>query len=126
MEKRARPSGNFLSVGDLKVLPSARCEFKNGDNLIFYFDVYNPQLQADKTTDLNLDVFLTQDGRRVGPKVPTYHMAKPLNEGIPAVTVARFVQLAGLSAGNYSLVVNVQDSLSGRSQSAHAAFTVTN
>lgn len=126
VEKSSRPTGNFLSVGDLKILPSARCEFKNGDNLIFYFDVYNPQLQADKTTDLNLDVFLTQDGRRVGPKVPTYHMAKALNDAVPAVTVARFVQLAGLSAGNYSLVVNVQDSVSGRSQSAHAAFSVTN
>ena len=42
VEKAGRDAGRFLSVGSVRILPSARCEFGNGEKLIFYFDVYNP------------------------------------------------------------------------------------
>jgi VWFA-related protein len=116
----------FLSVGGVKILPSARCEFHNGDNLIFYLDVYNPQLQPDKKTDLDVEVFLIQGARRVNLKVPDYRMSRAVADPLPHVTVARFIQLSGLTAGDYSLVVSVRDELAGRSQSAHASFTVVN
>jgi VWFA-related protein len=125
-EKTTGASGQFLTVGNVKILPSARCQFKNGDNLIFYFDVYNPELQADKKSDLTLEVFLLQNGQPIDLKLPAYRLSQPVNETLPRVTVARYVQLAGLSAGDYSLVVNVRDAVAGKSQTAHAAFTVVN
>ncbi len=125
-EKTGQSGAQFLSAGDVKILPSARCAFHNGDNLIFYFDVYNPQLQADKKTDLNVEMFLMQGGQRVNLSLPSYRLSQPVTESLPHVTVARFVQLSGLTAGDYSLVVNVRDALAGQSQSAHASFTVVN
>ncbi len=125
-EKTGQSGAQFLSAGDVKILPSARCAFHNGDNLIFYFDVYNPQLQADKKTDLNVEMFLMQGGQRVNLSLPSYRLSQPVTESLPHVTVARFVQLAGLTAGDYSLVINVHDALAAESQSAHASFTVSN
>ena len=118
--------GQFLSAGDVEILPSARCEFHNGDNLIFYFDVYNARLQADRKTDLSVEMFLLQDGRRVNLNLTSYRLSQSVTEPFPRVTVARFVQLSGLAAGDYSLVVNVRDALAEQSQSAHASFTVVN
>ncbi|PYT33598.1 MAG: hypothetical protein DMG58_06970, partial [Acidobacteria bacterium] len=126
VEKSGRSGGQFLSAGDVKILPSARCEFHNGDNLIFYFDVYNARLQADRKTDLSVEMFLLQDGRRVNLNLTSYRLSQSVTEPFPRVTVARFVQLSGLAAGDYSLVVNVRDALAEQSQSAHASFTVVN
>src|SRR5207247_11289576 len=53
VEKSGRSGCQFLSAGDVKILPSARCEFHNGDNLIFYFDVYIARLQADWKLELS-------------------------------------------------------------------------
>jgi VWFA-related protein len=125
-EKSTQSGSQFLSVGDIKILPSARCEFHNGDNLIFYFDIYNPQIQQDRKADLNVEMFLLQGGRRVNLNIPGYRLSQPVVEPVPHVTVARFVQLAGLTAGDYSLVINVRDALAGQSLSAHASFTVSN
>ncbi len=125
-EKAGNSGGQFLSAGGVKILPSARCEFHNGDNLIFYFDVYNPGLQPDKKTDLAIEVALLKDGRRVSSNVPAYHLKQTVAEPLPHVTVARFVQVKGLAPGNYSLLVNVRDAPVGRSQSAFASFTVAN
>ena len=125
-EKSTESSAQFLSAGDIKILPSARCEFRNGDDLIFYFDIYNPQIQQDKKADLNVETFLLKGGQPVNLHVPGYRLAQPVAEPVPHITVARFVQLAGLTAGDYSLVINVHDALAGQSQSAHASFTVVN
>lgn len=126
VEKAERSDVQFLSVNGIKILPSARCEYRNGDNLIFYVDVYNPQLQPDNKTDLAVDVFLLQGERRVSLHVPAYRLSQPVSEPLPHVTIARFLQLAGLAPGDYSLVVNVRDTLAGRAQSAHASFSVVN
>lgn len=124
--EKATGSPQFLSVEGVKILPSARCAFRNGENLIFYFDIYNPQLGADKKTDLAVEVFVLQGTKRVDLNLPDYLLSEPVSGQPSHVTVARFAQLAGLAAGEYSLVVNVHDALAGRSQSAHAAFSVVN
>jgi VWFA-related protein len=124
VEKAGSVGGQFLSAGGVKILPSARCQFHNGDKLIFYFDVYNPQIQPDKNTDLAVDAYVLQGARRVNLQIPSYRLSQPVSELLPHVTVARFVQLTGLAAGDYSLVVNIKDGPAGRNLSAHAAFTV--
>jgi VWFA-related protein len=126
VEKAGRSAAQFLSVDGIKIFPSARCEYRNGDNLIFYFDVYNPQLQPNNKTDLAVEVFLLQGERRVNLNVRAYRLSQPVTKPLPHATVARFLQLAGLTPGDYSLVVNVRDVLTGQTQSAHASFTVVN
>lgn len=123
VEKDTRPGAPFLSVGGARILPSARCQFRNGDNLIFYFDVYNPQIGADKKTALEVEAFLMQEGKRLALSVPVLHVAEGIREP-QRVTISRFIQLTGLAPGSYSLIVTVRDTLSGQTRSAHAPFAV--
>src|SRR2546425_873452 len=83
-------------------------------------------LQLPALRPYSVEVSLLQGERRVNLNIPPYRLSQPVTEPIPHVTVARFVQLAGLSPGNYALAINVRDALAGRTQSAHASFTVVN
>lgn len=124
VEKDARPGTQFLSVGGARILPSARCRFRNGENLIFYLDVYNPQPGENNKTALEIEVFLMRDGKRVPLSVPVFRIAENIAEP-RRVTVSRYLQLAGLAPGDYMFVVSVRDTRSGQVRSAHAPLTVT-
>jgi VWFA-related protein len=124
VEKDARAGRQFLSVGGARILPSARCQFRNGENLIFYFDVYNPQPAEHNRTALEVEVFLMREGKRVPLSVPVFRIAEEVAEP-RRVTVSRFLQLTGLAPGDYMFVVRVRDTLSGQLRSAHAPLVVT-
>jgi hypothetical protein len=123
-EKAGRAGGQGLTVNGVQILPSARCAFRNGDNLIFYLEVYNPRLQTDQKTDLEVQVFLQQGARRVNVRVPPYRLTQAVTGAPPHVTVARYVLLSRLDAGDYMLVVNISDGIGQTSETAHASFTV--
>ncbi len=124
VEKDARPGTQFLSVGGARILPSARCRFRNGENLIFYLDVYNPQLGTNNQTALEVEVFLMREGKRVPLSVPVFRVTENIAE-TRRVTVSRFLQLTGLTPGDYMFVVSVRDIRSGQVRSAHAPLVVT-
>jgi VWFA-related protein len=124
VEKDARAGRQFLSVGGARILPSARCQFRNGENLIFYFDVYNPQPGESNKTALEIEVFLMREGKHVPLSVPVFRIAEDLAEH-RRVTVSRFLQLTGLAPGDYMFVVRVRDNRSGQLRSAHAPLVVT-
>ncbi len=127
VEKAEGGQNQFLSVGGTKILPSARCEFHNGDNLIFYFDIYHPKLETDQEkTDVSVDLALLRDGQRVNVRLPSYRLNQNVYQPLPHITFARYIQLAGLQAGNYTLVVRVKDALAHQEQNAQAAFSVIN
>ncbi len=124
VEKDARPGTQFLSVGGARILPSARCRFRNGENLIFYLDVYNPQPGTNNQTALEVEVFLMREGKRVPLSVPVFRVTENIAE-TRRVTVSRFLQLTGLTPGDYMFVVSVRDIRSGQVRSAHAPLVVT-
>ncbi|NWG13378.1 MAG: VWA domain-containing protein [Acidobacteria bacterium] len=114
----------FLSVGGVKILPLAQCEYRNGENLIFYFDIYDPQLRADKKADVTVNLWLTRNGQRLKIGLPEYSLTDAAAGPVPHMTLARFVRLAGLDPGDYSLVVQVKDRLANRTEMAQAPFVV--
>ncbi len=122
----AGAAGRFLTAQGVKILPSALCRFRNGENLIYYFDIYNPGMRTDKKADLKVNVWLTRDGRRVNVRLPQYALNAPADGQPPRLTVARYVQLAGLRPGDYALVVEVKDGVANRAERTQAAFTVAN
>lgn len=126
VDKASNTTNQFLSVRGVKILPSARCQFRNGENLIFYFDIYRPQVQPDKKTDILVELALLRDGQRVSVQLPHYHLNETISESFPHLTVARYVQLTGLSPGNYALVVEVKDALANRAERAQTSFSVVN
>ncbi len=124
VDKADGSAEQFLSVGGAKILPLAQCEYRNGDNLIFYFDIYDPQLRQDRKADVTVNLWLTRSGRRLKIGLPEYSLTDAASGPVPHMTVARFVRLAGLDPGDYSLVVQVKDRLANRTEMAQASFTV--
>jgi hypothetical protein len=116
--------GQFLSVGGAKILPIAQCEFRNGDNLIYYFDIYQPKIEEDKRADVTVNLWLMRNGERLRVGLPGFRLTQAELNPVPRITVARYLQLAGLEPGDYSLVVQVKDALTERVELAQASFAV--
>lgn len=123
---KAVNGSQFLSVGGAKILPLARCEFHNGDNLIFYFDIYHPAVKSENHADVSVKLYLRRDGNPVSVGLPEYHLDEIVSDPVPHITLSRYLQLAGLEPGHYSLVFQVDDALTHKSESAQAVFTVVN
>jgi VWFA-related protein len=123
----ANSTDNFLTVQGVKILPSARCQFHNGDNLIFYFEIYNPQTQREnKKSDVAIELSLMRDGQLVNAKLPRYRVTEDPGDAAPHITFARYLHLTGLSAGNYSLIVDVKDALGSQTARGQAPFSLVN
>lgn len=115
---------DFLTVNGVRIRPSAHCQFHNGDNLLFYMNVYNPGLTADKKTDLEVNVFVMK-GATASTKLPPYHLAQAVEQDPIHVTIARYMKLEGLPAGDYTLVLGVKDvAAGGVEQGTRADFSI--
>lgn len=100
---------DYLVIGKVRVLPSARRQFKNGDNLVYLFCVYNARLSALKHANLVIRAVLEQPGKQHSVKLPGAHMEEVSEGPISYVPVARYVTLSGLASGRYFLSVEVED-----------------
>jgi hypothetical protein len=127
VDKPSNAADRFLTVQGVKILPSARCQFRNGDNLIFYFDIYNPQPDGEKKkTDISIAMSLMREGQVVNAKLPGYRLNEYSAEPLPHITFSKYLRLAGLQPGNYTLVIDVRDGLSNQSTRGRATFSLVN
>ena len=126
VDKSSSGSGDqFLTVQGVKILPSARRQFHNGDNLIFYFQIYNPRLDGNsKRSDVSIELSLMREGQVMNARLPNYRLNE--NSGDPAgpITFSRYLRLAGLSPGDYTLGIEVKDGLGNQRTHGQAAFRV--
>ena len=127
VDKSPNNADPFLTIQGVKILPSARCQFRNGDNLIFYFDIYNPQPNDDKkSSDISISMSLMKDGQALNAKLPSYHISEYSSEPTPHVTSSKFLRLSGLAPGNYTLVIDVKDGFGNQNARGQATFSVVN
>jgi VWFA-related protein len=125
--KSSTSDDQFLTVQGVKILPSAACQFRNGDNMIFYLDVYNPQIDKEKKkTDISIDVQFEREGQAVNASLPAFQVNENPSGAVLRVTFCRFLKLGGLKPGNYNLVISVKDKISNQGARRQAAFTVLN
>ena len=125
--KTSDKDDQFLTVQGVKILPSAACQFRNGDNMIFYLDVYNPQVDKEKKkTDISIEVQFEREGQPINSGVPPFQLTESPVGSIPRVTFCRFLRLSGLKPGSYSLVVSVKDRAANQSARREAQFAVLN
>ncbi len=99
--QKAAPGAELLTVGDSTVLPSAVRRFRNGENLIYYFEVYN----ADR--DLEAELSLIPSGSQKRVTLPPVHA--PFRPDRQPVVLSRFVELKGLLPGTYFLEASVRE-----------------
>jgi len=127
VDKSANNADPFLTIQGVKILPSARCQFKNGDNLIFYFDIYNPKPDSEnKKSDISISMSLMKEGQAMNAKLPSYHVTEYSGEPTPHVTFSKFLRLSGLTPGNYTLSIDVKDGLGNQNTRGQATFNVVN
>lgn len=109
------------------IKPSAQCQFRNGDNLIYYFDVYRPQVAPkNKRADVSVELSLKRAGRPMNVRIPGFHVDQWDPDPIPHITLARSIELASLPPGDYALVVEVKDNVASRAVRTQASFSVVN
>jgi VWFA-related protein len=109
-----------LVLGKAKLLPSARRQFRNGDNLIYLFNVYNVG-QAKPAVEVRVSI------ERPGSspmKLPPYRVEQLDSVPVPHVTVGRYVSLAGLPAGRYILSAEAEDLSSKQVCRARTSFEI--
>jgi VWFA-related protein len=120
-------SDRFLTVRGLRISPSATCLFHNGDDMIFYFDIYNPSHDPVKRKpDVTIGLKFMRDGQPVNAGLPGFEIKDDAEAGAPQITFCRFLHLAGLRPGDYTLVIDAKDALGNQEARREAAFRVVN
>ena len=108
-QAREAVTGDYLSFGKIRVLPSARRQFRNGDNLVYLFCVYNAKISEQKHANLEVRAALERPGTSKGIQLALARIEDANPGPFPYVPVARYVALNGLPAGRYFLAVEVED-----------------
>lgn len=126
--KEVEPSeeGNtFLTAGGTTILPSAQRRFRNGEKLIFFFDVYNVQVDLEgKSAHLNVKISLMKSGSQRGISLPEYIISETGQNSADSLSVAKYIELAGLEPGTYFLMAEVTDQVSNTTKQARTPFYV--
>ncbi len=123
-EEREIPAADYLTFGKMRVLPSARRQFRNGDNLVYLFSVYNAKLSAQQRANLEIRATLENLATAKAIKLPDAHVEETATTPIPHVPVARYVALNGLSPGRYFLTVDISDLESKQTYRARTPFEI--
>jgi hypothetical protein len=114
-------------VQGAKILPLARCQFRNGDNLIFYFDIYNSSLEGEKRkSDISIGLSLMREGQLLNARLPSYRLNEDSGAGAGRITFSKYLHLAGLPPGNYTLVIDVKDGIGNKTARGQASFSLLN
>ncbi len=126
---RVQPAkdGEFINdpfvLGSVKVYPSARNEFKRGNPLGFYFEVYN--VAADQQSlepDLSLSLKIARDGKPI--PLPFTDLHRLLHRYADRFFAGSMLNTAPLEPGNYSLTIDVTDKIAGTSVQKVAQFRI--
>lgn len=113
---RVQPAGREEFINDpfvlstVKVYPSATNQFKRGDPLGFYFEIYN--VMADQQTlapVLSLDLKITRDGKEIA--LPFKELERLLHPYSDRFFAASMLSTQPLEPGRYTLTLSVTDRL---------------
>lgn len=123
--KAADTTDKFLTVQGLRITPSGACQFRGGENLIFYFDIYNAGLDpARKKPNLTVALKLLHNGEEVRAGLPSFEVTDNPEGADGALTFCRFLKLTGLSPGDYTLVFDVKDAVGNQTARREAKFSI--
>jgi 5-hydroxyisourate hydrolase-like protein (transthyretin family) len=114
-----------LTAGNVLIRPSPSREFQAADNLIIFFKLYNaaPAAETGKPV-VRVVVTLMKDGKPA-MKPLDYLLTEIETEPVPHLTFAKYVKLAGLATGKYSVVIEAKDMTQNKTAKQEASFVIT-
>ena len=116
-------TGQFV-LGSSKVRPRLEGDFTTADRLGIYMQVYNLK-PDDKTHKSNANfAFSVKKGNEPVPGMQFKETSADMKQTGEQVTIERFLPLATLTPGKYTLEVDATDTLSNQTISRTADFTV--
>jgi len=124
---RQPPTGpaDVLSAGNVLIRPSPSREFQTADNLIIFFKLYNATPAAETGKPLvRVTVTLTKDGKPA-TKPLDYELTEIVAASVPHITFAKYIKLAGLVTGKYSVVIEARDMAQKKAVKQEAWFVIT-
>ena len=113
LSRHAEPSRqasttDVLSAGSVQIRPSPSREFQSTDNLIIFFKLYNPAQATNGKALVKVTVTVMKDGKPA-TKPFDYELTDVVTEPTPQLTFAKYIKLAGLATGRYSVVIEARD-----------------
>ncbi len=115
---------DYLSVGDVRVYPTARRKFQDGDRLVYLLNVQRPGLDGRQQAALDVEVTLHHRGRRIHAFQESLETAGLAGAGLPRVPVARTLELSGLEPGRYLLRARVYDRVREQQLETQTSFAI--
>ncbi len=123
-ETTERDIGGMFIIGDKKVIPNLAANYKKGQEVGIYMQVYNAGI--DQTTlrpSVDVEYILTKGGKEVIKQVEDW---TGLSDSGQRLTLARLLSTAQMSAGEYELKIKIRDRVSNQSLEPTAKFTIDN
>jgi 5-hydroxyisourate hydrolase-like protein (transthyretin family) len=116
---------DVLSAGNAQIRPSPSREFRTSDNLIIFFKLYNAMPRTENGKPLvSVTLTLMKDGK-TATKPLYYQLTNVEAEPVPHLTLAKYIKLAGLATGEYSLVIEAKDMVQNKAARQEARFRIT-
>lgn len=121
----ASPPIDVLTEGQIQIRPLPSREFRVTDNLIIFFDLYDAALNPDTGKRLvRVTVTLMKDNKNALRPVD-YVLTDAVSQPVPRLAFAKFMSLAGLTAGKYVAVIEALDMVTHKSIKQEAPFVIT-
>lgn len=118
-------AGDVLSEGNVQIRPSPSREFQSADNLIIFFKIYNAKPAAETGKPLvTVSVTLMKDGKPAMKPID-YVLTEVVAEPVPHLSFAKYVKLAGLARGKYSVVIEARDVAQDKKIRQETWFVIT-
>ena len=107
----------------MRVFPCADRRFRNDQEMIFYFNVYNPGVDdISGHPKVAVSLSLVRDGRPVGLQFPIFELSELESQPLPHIQVARAIKMGNLPPGIYVLRAEVLDRSRGKAITTQASF----
>jgi GWxTD domain-containing protein len=114
--------GSQFTIGDKKVLPNVSGEYKKGQEVGIYMQVYNAGI--DQTTlrpSIDVEYVLMKDGKQVGAQKEDW---QGLSDAGQRLTLARMLHTEKLGTGEYELKINIKDRVNNQQLTPTAKFVI--
>ncbi|HYP51165.1 MAG TPA: GWxTD domain-containing protein, partial [Pyrinomonadaceae bacterium] len=114
--------GSQFTIGDKKVLPNVSGEYKKGQEVGIYMQVYNAGI--DQTTlrpSIDVEYVLMKDGKQVGVQKEDW---QGLSDAGQRLTLARMLHTEKLGTGEYELKINIKDRVNNQQLAPTAKFVI--
>jgi GWxTD domain-containing protein len=113
--------GQFV-IGNYKVIPNVSGQFKKGDPVGMYLQIYNAGI--DETTlrpSVDVDYVVSQGGKEIIKVAEDWRGGSDAGQRL---TLARLLPGGVLKPGDYELTIRIRDRVSGQTLAPSSKFTV--